>query len=79
MRMNTAPKGTENMKVASLKKVINLNSFSDIIFGKSLKLFVHILRSSMGFDEFCFALTVPGKRSRRKPKHSHGMDDIILT
>ena len=55
-------------RISTLRNKTSLPPLFDKIKSKTLKLFGHIKRSSVGLSKLCFEGMVQGKRSRGKPK-----------
>ena len=68
MRFITGHRLIEKIKISTLREKTSLPPLFDKIKSKTLKLFGHVKRSSVGLSKLCFEGMVEGKRSRGKPK-----------
>ena len=68
MRFITGHRLIEKTSISTLRNKTSLPPLFDKIKSKTLKLFGHIKRSSVGLSKLCFEGMVQGKRSRGKPK-----------
>ena len=68
MRFITGHRLVDRIKISTLRNKTSLPSLFDKIKSKTLKLFGHVKRSSVGLSKLCFEGMVEGKRSRGKPR-----------
>ena len=76
MRFITGHRLTEKTRISTLRNKTSLPPLFDKIKSKTLKLFGHIKRSSVGLSKLCFEGMVQGKRGKGKPKR-RWRDDIL--
>ena len=76
MRFITGHRLIEKTGISTLRNKTSLPPLLDKIKSKTLKLFGHIKRSSVGLSKLCFEGMVQGKRSRGKPK-TRWRDNIL--
>ena len=69
MRFITGHRVIEKTRISTLRNKTSLLPLLDKIKSKTLKLFGHIKRSSVGLSKLCFEGIVQGKRSRRETKN----------
>ena len=58
----------DKIRITTLRNKTSLIPIFDVIKSRTLKLFGHVKRSSLGLSKLCFEGMVQGKRSRGKPK-----------
>jgi len=68
MRFITGHRLVDKTRILTLRNVTSLPPLFDRVKSKTLKLFGHVKRSSIGLSKLCFEGMVEGKRSRGKPK-----------
>ena len=68
MRFITGHRLIEKTKISTLRELTSLPPLFDNIKSKTLKLFGHIKRSSVGLSKLCLEGMIQGKRSRGRPK-----------
>ena len=68
MRFITGNRLIEKIRISTLRNITSLPPLFDMIKSKTLKLFGHVKRSSVGFSKLCFEGMVDGKRGRGKPR-----------
>ena len=68
MRFITGHRLSDKIRITKLREKTSLLPLFDKIKSKTLKLFGHVKRSSVGMSKVCFEGLIEGKRSRGKPK-----------
>ena len=68
MRFITGHRLIEKTKITTLRELTSLPPLFDKVKSKTLKLFGHIKRSSVGLSKLCLEGMMEGKRSRGRPK-----------
>jgi len=68
MRFMTGHRLIDRIRITTLREKTSLTPLFEKIKSKTLKLFGHVKRSSIGLSRLCFEGMIEGKRSRGRPK-----------
>ena len=68
MRFILGHKLIDKINISTLRNKTSLPPIFDVVRSRTLKLFGHVKRSSVGFSKLCFEGMIQGKRGRGKPK-----------